>query len=161
KQRLVVLPVSRSSLLLWCLLPALVFLVAGIPSIVPLLSGLVEGPSGSLAGARVRYKGTMIGTPTDAPGRFTLPWRSRGPVTAWKEGYFIAGSRGGGLLRLKPLPERDHEDYEWIDPTPAAGDSERCGRCHQDMFREWRQSGHSRSATGKHFRNLYDGTDWH
>src|SRR5262249_51351954 len=26
---------------------------------------------------------------------------------------------------------------------------------------EWAASAHARSATGKHFRNLYDGTDWH
>jgi hypothetical protein len=35
-----------------------------------------------------------------------------------------------------------------------------CANCHAEIYREWTASAHSRSATGRRFRNLYDGTDW-
>src|SRR5947208_2721974 len=40
-------------------------------------------------------------------------------------------------------------------PAPAA-----VGNCDAAIYREWLAGGHSRSATGRHFRNLYEGTDW-
>src|SRR5207248_1925647 len=57
-----------------------------------------------------------------------------------------------------PLPADDHDDYEWVDPSPVRPGA--CGTCHADVYREWEASGHARSATGRHFRNLYEGTDW-
>ena len=29
------------------------------------------------------------------------------------------------------------------------------------LLKEWSAGGHARSAVGRHFRNLYDGSDWH
>src|SRR5262249_60402788 len=63
-------------------------------------------------------------------------------------------------IRLSQIPFQDTEEYEWVDPTPAAGKRSNCGTCHQEIHREWAESGHSRSAQNRHFLNLYDGSDW-
>src|ERR1700722_3543643 len=60
-----------------------------------------------------------------------------------------------------PLPDHDAEDYEWVDPSPQRGGLHNCAHCHDEIYREWTGSAHSRSASGRHFRNLYEGTDWH
>jgi hypothetical protein len=115
-----------------------------------------------VAGARVRFKATAIDTLSDRDGRLLLP-QGKGRVTAWKEGHFIAGvdARNAPLeLRLVPLPRMDHEGYLWVDPAPDPKAPGNCGNCHVEIQREWAASGHGRSATGRHFRNLYEGTDW-
>jgi hypothetical protein len=58
-------------------------------------------------------------------------------------------------LHLERLPTEDNERYAWIDPTPDRGDDQRCGNCHEQIHDEWKRSGHSRSATGRQFRDLY------
>jgi hypothetical protein len=132
--------------------------------------GIVRDNDGPVAGARVRFKGAADSTLTDADGRFRLSPVADAPgspgmcrLTAWKDGYLIAGLRltGRPILRLTPLPREDHDGYEWVDPAPLAGDEQRCGNCHAQIYREWAGGGHARSATGRHFRNLYDGSDWH
>ncbi len=123
------------------------------------LVGQVRDERGPVAGAIVRYRGCSLSTSSDDSGRFVLP-RRRGRLTAAKEGYFIAGGRSP-LLRLQRLPHEDDEEYAWVDPTPEPGDEQRCGNCHRHIWREWSAGGHARAATGKHFRNLYDGSDWH
>jgi hypothetical protein len=126
------------------------------------VSGVVVDANGPISGARVRFKGTAVYTVTGADGWFQLPSTGR-RVTAWKDGYFIAGQRAENTwldLRLKPLPREDHEEYAWVDPSPRADADGNCGNCHGEIHREWAESGHSRSATGQHFRNLYEGTDW-
>ena len=130
------------------------------------LLGQVRGEGGPVAGARVRFKGDAHAVLTDADGRFRLPRRAgRLPtVTAWKEGYLIGGTsaeRDPLVIELIPLPDRDNEDYAWIDPAPHAGHRHACGNCHGEIYEEWSAGAHARSATGKHFRNLYDGSDWH
>ncbi len=130
------------------------------------LTGRVVAAEGPLAGAVVRLKGTNVATSTDARGRFRLP-RSASPsarVTAWHDGHLIGGTRlrpGPLTLRLSRLPSHDHEAYEWVDPAPRVGGKHNCANCHAEIYREWSASGHARSATGRHFRNLYEGTDWH
>jgi hypothetical protein len=115
-----------------------------------------------VAGARVRWQGLGEAVQTDARGRFWLPQAAgERRITAWKDGYLIAGVRPGlGLLQLhlQPLPTEDHPEYAWVDPTP--GGPNHCGTCHGEIYREWARSGHARSATGRRFRNLYEGTDW-
>src|SRR5262245_13217468 len=144
------------------LLLGMMLLVAAWPAARHGLTGRVEGPAGPVAGAAVRVQGTGLVTHTDAAGRFLLPFAAGpGRLTASAPGFFIAGGRLPAPLRLRPLPAEDHEGYEWVDPVPAPGDEHRCGSCHADIFREWRSSGHSRSATGRHFLSLYDGSDWH
>jgi hypothetical protein len=46
-----------------------------------------------------------------------------------------------------------------VDPTPDAAATNNCGNCHAEIYREWAASGHARSAAGRHFRELYEGTD--
>jgi hypothetical protein len=134
------------------------------PTPPPPIRGRVTDAHGPLAEVRVRWKATALATQTDAAGRFRLPARPGGRVTAWKDGFLIAGARPGGSpldLRLTPLPAEDNETYEWVDPAPDPAGAHNCANCHAEIYREWSASAHGRSATGRHFRNLYDGTDWH
>jgi hypothetical protein len=157
----------RAGLLLFVLPGGLLLALLHSPALPEpspvLLRGVVQDDSGPVAGATVRVKGSVVSTLSDAAGRFRLPATlGTDRLTAWKEGYLIAGQRGRRpLLRLAPLPRGDHEGYAWVDPTPAVEDEQRCGNCHAEIQREWAGGAHARSATGKHFRNLYDGSDWH
>lgn len=120
------------------------------------VSGRVEGPRGPLGGALVRVRATDTYTRTDRAGRFILPGSSRARLTASLAGYFIAGGPPSATLRLHALPEEDNESYAWVDPAPRAGDEQRCGHCHAEMYAEWKGSRHSRSANSPHFLSLYD-----
>ena len=129
-----------------------------------IIEGRVLEATGPIADARVRCKGTAVFATTDAQGLFRLPLsQSTERITAWKEGYLIGGSRTTAPfdIHLTPLPRGDHAEYEWVNPTPQPGEAHNCGNCHAEIYREWSQSGHARSANGRHFRNLYEGTDWH
>jgi hypothetical protein len=131
---------------------------------VPRVQGIVTDDKGQpLAGARVRWKGTTQYAITDRSGQFRLQENDGRTLTAWMPGYFIAGAspgRGPVTLRLRPLPDEDWHEYEWIDPTPDAVHEERCGNCHGVIHEEWAASAHARSVTNRRFRNLYDGGDW-
>lgn len=115
--------------------------------------------------ARVRLQATGFCTRSDSSGRFRLTAPSRpAKITAWQEGYFIGSAPVGevpGTIRLRPLPDRDHPDYAWVAPDPDPARPHNCGNCHREIHQEWRQSAHSRSVAGHHFRNLYEGTDLH
>ena len=129
--------------------------------------GRVVSQHGPVAGARVRFQGHPCFTLTDQQGRFLLPrpGDTRDTVTAAKEGFFIAGVAADNtlplLIRLTELPSEDNLDYDWVDPSPDPEQIDNCGNCHAQIFNEWKSSGHARSATNRHFRNLYDGSDWH
>src|SRR5262245_16217215 len=110
-------------------LPLLVFRLAA-----PSLVGRVEEDSGPAAGARVRVKGTALVASSDATGRFRLPCRPPARITAWKEGYLIAGVDAGrtpAILRLQRLPAEDFEDYAWVEPGPKPADEHNCVTCHR------------------------------
>jgi hypothetical protein len=126
--------------------------------------GRVLDDTGPVAGARVRVKGTATRARTDALGlfHFSSPLAGR-RVTAWKEGRLIGGARSGRSplsIRLARLPAEDNDAYDWVDPAPNAAEAGNCANCHAEIYREWSHSGHSRSVNGRHFRNLYEGTDW-
>jgi hypothetical protein len=130
------------------------------------LPGQVRDANGPVAGAQVRVKGRAPSVLTDAFGRFLLPgiFRKTEPVTAAKAGHVIAGVPAGQrplVVDLVPLPAGDCERYGWVGPDPDAGQPHQCGNCHAEIHREWSQSGHARSVSNPHFRNLYDGSDWH
>jgi hypothetical protein len=130
----------------------------------PALSGRVEDDAGPAAGARVRLKGSPSSVLTAADGRFTLPSQFMPPerVTAWKEGYLIAGVPAESKplrLRLRPLPAEDFEGYQWVAPHADPAHEQNCGNCHAELVREWSASAHARSLTGRHFLGLYDGSD--
>jgi hypothetical protein len=152
----------RSALLLILGLVLLVLLVPRPPTSVPATTGQVRDARGPLAGALVRVKGYPDSTTSDADGRFQLPPAPhRGRVTAWKDGYFIAGSPLDAAplnLQLHPLPQQDNPTYRWVDPAPDPQGQHNCANCHQEIYREWDESAHAHAATGRHFRDLYLGT---
>jgi hypothetical protein len=55
--------------------------------------------------------------------------------------------------RLRNLPERDHEDYAWVNPSDNQPKS--CVRCHEEIHGEWSASAHGHSANGKRFLHAY------
>ncbi|MHB1424295.1 MAG: hypothetical protein ACYC3I_14065 [Gemmataceae bacterium] len=154
----------RVTLILLLALLAGLALLALPASKASLVEGIVRDDDGPLAGARVRYQGETMHTVTDADGRFRLPRKSPPRrVTAWKQGYFIGGSRlsSSPLIHLTRLPAEDNADYEWVDPVPNPTEIHNCANCHAEIYREWSHSGHARSVNGRRFRNLYEGSDWH
>ena len=125
-------------------------------------AGIVEHDQGPAVGARVRFKATPQSTLTDAKGQFQLEGKGE-RITAWLEGYFIAGQafkQGTGVnpIQLKPLPKEDHEGYAWVDPRPDAARDGACANCHPQIFKEWSQSAHARGPLHKHFQSFYAGT---
>lgn len=115
-----------------------------------------------LAGATVRFKGRPESVVTNAQGVFALPvdGTEARTLTASLDGYFIAGAAIGDapiVLTLTPLPENDAETYAWVDPDHDPAGKHNCANCHAEMHREWASSAHARSATGRHFRDLYEG----
>ena len=130
------------------------------------IEGIVSDAAGPVAGARVRFQAEETSTLSDAAGRFHLHANPAGSrrIVASKSGYFIAGSEVAPLrtaIRLRPLPEEDNQDYEWVDPTPSPISLGNCGNCHAEIHREWSGSGHAKSVSNRRFLNLYEGTDWH
>jgi hypothetical protein len=134
-----------------------------IPSAPPDLRGVVRDESGPVADARVRIQTSNRCTLTDEDGAFRLSGDRKGRrVTAWKQGYFIGGSSLKPSLMdisLRRLPTSDHDDYEWVDPTPHPEKVQNCGNCHGQIYTEWAASAHARSANGRFFLDLYRGTD--
>ena len=133
------------------------------PLVVAELSGRVVDADGPVSGATVRLQATPHAATTDADGRFHLPTDPTAVhVTAWKEGYFIGFAAVDATplaISLKRLPGADDSSYRWLD-SGLGSDGQGCAHCHAEIYKEWSLSAHSRSAAGKHFRNLYDGTDW-
>ena len=128
------------------------------------LAGRVLDSGGPVPDALVRLQAKRDSATTDAAGRFRLPGDAAAVhVAAWKEGYFIGFARPDAVpldILLKPLPAADDPAYAWIDPGPDGPEGQSCARCHAEIYKEWSASAHSRSAAGRHFRNLYEGTDW-
>ena len=126
------------------------------------LVGRVVDADGPVAGATVRLQAMRNTTTTDADGSFRLPTDPAAVhVTASKDGYFIgfaAPDPSPLEITLKRQPPGDDPSYAWIDPDGPLDQS--CARCHADICKEWSAGAHSRSATGPHFRGLYDGVDW-
>ena len=124
------------------------------------VSGQVRGEHGPLKGARVRLQARPEATTTGRDGRFRLPCAG-GRVTAWAPGHLIAGTKLSSeplVVQLRPIPDEDDPEYAWVDPDGQGEHA--CGRCHTEVRNEWAAGGHARSATGRRFRNLYDGLDW-
>ena len=134
------------------------------PVAVAELVGRVVDADGPVAAVNVRLQATPHYTTTGADGLFHLPdIPDVAHITAWKEGTFIGFSRADASplrILLKPLPAKDDPSYKWIDPRSEDKADQNCSRCHAEIYKEWSASAHSRSATGRHFRNLYDGTSW-
>ena len=128
------------------------------------LFGSVRDDFGPVPRALVRIKGEAAVVESDAEGRFRLNGRVQpnARITAWKDGHIIGGVNAGPSpleVVLKRLSGSDCERYSWVDPTPDAAQKGNCANCHGQIYQEWAASGHARSATGSHFRNLFEGTD--
>jgi hypothetical protein len=129
----------------------------------PDVAGRVLDGGRPVEGAAVRLQGTGLVSVTDRRGFFRLPFRPGARLTASAPGRLIAGAPFDApflTLRLRPLPEADHEEYQWVDPAPDPERPQNCANCHAALYREWSASGHARSASGRHFRGLYEGADW-
>lgn len=149
----------------WCSLGVLLGLLAVLLAVrapssgaASGVTGLVHDNHGPVQGVRVRYQGQGDYALTNRTGLFTLPDRPTPGkhLTAWREGYLIAGTRLGSsdpVLSLTPLPKKDNEEYKWVDPGPRGRHS--CGHCHAEIYREWDASAHAHSASGR-FLELYD-----
>ncbi len=132
------------------------------------LSGIVINADGlPLAGAIVQIQGTPITTETTDDGAFTFN-TVEGPtplvLTAWTDNYYIgyatldsSSSANDITISLKPLPQRDHSDYNWYSFDGVDG-SAACGQCHRE-YNEWKMDQHSRSAINHKFLNMYTGTN--
>jgi hypothetical protein len=134
---------------------------------VSVIQGQVFDGADPVAGASVRLKGQPSSVLTDASGRFQISLTNHSEterLTVCQDGFFIAGapvSSAPLTFNLQRLPEKDYEDYEWVEPTPDSRRQHNCGNCHDEIYREWSASGHARSAGNRRFLNLLDGTDWH
>lgn len=160
-------PGPAGSLILLVALPALLVSLLSITEsrspAAPGVTGEVRDGNGPVAGATVRFQGGVVSDTTDRQGHFRLPRGGHlsGRLTAWKDGYFIAGSPLDAdplRLLLRAVPQKDNADYQWVDPVPDPAGRHNCANCHQEIYREWNAGGHARSATGRQFRDLYLGT---
>jgi hypothetical protein len=125
----------------------------------------VVDANGPVAQVRVRFRGEGATSTTDARGHFSLPTSRQRPgrISLAREGYLIESFPVPGLpgsLRLSPIPS-DDESYCWVEPGPTPAGANTCVHCHRQIYEEWLPSAHARSATNRHFLNLYDGGDWH
>jgi hypothetical protein len=158
---------SQLCLIAFALLLALLGFLGfrSISSESEIVQGEVRDANGPVERALVRIKGQADATQTDAEGRFRLAKRGvdAETITAWKDGYFIAGKtpkREWVSVYLRRLPIEDNDSYSWVDPTPSHTSKNNCGNCHAEMHREWATSGHASAATNRHFLSLYKGTDY-
>jgi hypothetical protein len=128
----------------------------------PELTGSVIDEKGPVAKARVGWQGQTERVFTDGQGRFRLASSRSKHIIASKTGYRIASAVVSGkplTLRLERMPKKDNPDYEWIDPHVDTAKPNNCANCHGEIYREWQQSAHSRSATNPKFLHLFAGTD--
>lgn len=126
------------------------------------IRGQVRDAQGPVQGAGVRFQGKSPSVRSDANGRFHLPIPNgkENHLIGWKAGYRIAAVslKNNPLdLFLTALPNKDNEDYAWIDPAPSPTRENNCGNCHQTIYQEWHGSGHARSTANSRFLALFDG----
>jgi len=147
------------------------------PAKLQKISGIVLDDQGPISGAVVRLQATEISTETDKHGRFVLkdlPSAETVFVTAWAEGYYIAGVKAAPgdddvEIHLEAHHATDNADYEWLPSQYHAGlgEDQGCAQCHaaEDPkvgslpVDEWLQDAHSQSATNPRFLSMYLGQD--
>ena len=130
------------------------------------ISGIIVDAGGPISSASVRVRATENQTFSDSSGAFTLGGLNPGEmveVTAWADGYYIAGLKvtppvSGVSLTLRPYHTTDHPDYSWI--SPLSGSSEKaCGNCHPLILPQWETNAHGQAVSNLRFFSLYNGTD--
>ncbi len=133
------------------------------------ISGRVTDGKHPVARAIVRVQATTLTAVTDSAGLFTINNvgdRENLMVTAWKMGYYNGGTAiddemDALQIVLAPLPVKDNQNYEWIDPSPNPNDDiKNCGDCHASIiYDQWVNNGHARAASNPFFMSLYNGQD--
>ena len=113
-------------------------------------------------------------TLTRADGTFSLQVGGTVPISAWADGYYIAGGdehRPGDSvdLVLQALPTADDPGYEWLSvDAPRTETGGGCAVCHSSAGTDlgvdlpadqWRLDAHSGSAVNPRFLSMYAGTD--
>ncbi|MSQ97228.1 MAG: hypothetical protein EXR98_22115 [Gemmataceae bacterium] len=125
--------------------------------------GVVVDEKGPVAKASVGWQGQSERVTTDAQGSFRIAASAKSKrIVASKSGYRIASAVGLDrplTLRLERLPKADNSDYEWIDPHADPAKPNNCANCHGEIYCEWKDSAHARSATNPKFLHLFAGTD--
>ena len=131
------------------------------------ISGVVQGPDGVLAGARVRIHVTENMTLSDDAGMFALQLADASTpvtVTAAVEGYYMGAAHDvlpgeAVTITLKPHFTTDNFEYGWSEAEGIQG-SATCAICHT-LIHEWEQDAHGQAAVNPRFITLYQGTDIH
>ncbi|MBU1101269.1 MAG: hypothetical protein KKA84_12785 [Bacteroidetes bacterium] len=137
------------------------------------ISGSVVDDYGTVNGAIVRIQCTDRFTQTDSSGKFIFEGLNTNilvKLTAWAEGYYIAGGAEypSGvdtiLLHLIKIPVGDNPDYEWLSSYQTEGKAGNCENCHSESggslpFDEWILDAHSKSASNSRFLSMYLGSD--
>jgi hypothetical protein len=137
----------------------------------PTISGVVMDAKGPLGGAIVQVQGTPNKTTTTENGTFVLGGiEGTTPIvlTAWSSGHYVGWTTldpsapdwkgGSGIsITLKPLPEKDNNEYDWFSFEGVEGTAS-CGLCHRE-YTEWQADAHSQAATNPRFISMYTGTD--
>ncbi|MBN1284619.1 MAG: carboxypeptidase regulatory-like domain-containing protein [Anaerolineae bacterium] len=158
-------------LLVLCGIGAAAGLTQSDAPLPPVISGVVVGTDGPLAGAIVQIQGAANQTQTAQDGAFTLTGVEGTPplaVTAWAAGYYVGWATldpgapdwagGEGItITLKPLPEKDNHEYAWFSFEGVEGTAS-CGLCHRE-YTEWLADAHSQAAVNPRFITMYTGTD--
>jgi hypothetical protein len=123
--------------------------------------GTVTDANGPVDGAIVRWQGTDVHTLTDEHGHYQLPSPHRSRlITAARAGSLIAASSPRqSNLRLHSLVLEDNDEYSWIDPAPDPRQPSNCANCHGQIYDEWSQSAHGKSAKNRKFLQLFAGGD--
>lgn len=133
------------------------------------ISGVVQGPHGAIAEARVRVHVTDNLAFSDQTGRFALqlPDASKPvTVTAAAEGYYMDAAYDvlpgeAVTITLKPHFVTDNFEYGWSRVENVEG-SATCAMCHTEaMYKEWQKDAHGQAAVNERFVTLYQGTDVH
>jgi hypothetical protein len=105
-------------------------------------------------------------TLSDHSGDFTIDGLTPGEeveVTAWSDGYYIAGMlvtppASGVQISLRHYHTIDHDTYAWVSPTSGSSEGA-CGNCHPLIMPQWEANAHSRAVSNTRFFSLYNGTD--
>ena len=129
----------------------------------PDLTGNIVDAKGPLPKVSVGWQGQSERATTDPQGHFRLPAPPKAQrLIASKPGYRIGSAvvaQKPFTLRLERLPTEDNSDYAWIDPHADPAKPNNCANCHGEIYREWQQSAHARSAINPKFLSLFAGTD--
>ena len=146
-------------------LGALLVSVSAAPTAT--VEGVVVDQDGApVGGAVVRWRTTDYVTTAAPDGRFSLTSLPDGQeieITAWADGYYIAGSHvtptiSGVTLTLRLYHRRDYPNYVWTSPLTGTS-AKACGNCHPMIVAQWITNAHGSAVFNPRFYSLYNGSD--